>query len=152
MNPDAQPARPAPAATSDTDAGSTSSRKRAVAAMLSRRRQRLEGTVVSTATKLLPILDLLNAIKPHTANESVFRTRRRKINAQLAVAYAQLRQERPKRETLLVAFQTIGELVREEAHDISKDELKEAAKEFVLATLKNAPAIINAAHQAKLLS
>ncbi|WBO83316.1 hypothetical protein [Hymenobacter yonginensis] len=120
--------------------------------MLRRRRQRLEGTVVSTATQLLPLLKLLDAIKPHAANESVFRTRRKKINAQLALAYAQLKQERPKRETLVLAFQTIGELVREEAHDISKDELKEAAREFVLATLKNAPAIINAAHQAKLLS
>lgn len=145
MNSDAQQAQLAPA----TD---STSRKKAVLARLSRRRQRLEGTVVSTATKLLPLLELLDAIKPHATNESVFRTRRRKINAQLAVAYAQLRQERPKRETLLVACQTIGELVREEAHDISKDELKEAAREFVLATLKNAPAIINAAHQAKLLS
>ncbi|WBA40390.1 hypothetical protein [Hymenobacter canadensis] len=134
-----------------TAAGPDSKRKVA-SAILRRRRRRLEGTVVATATKLLPLLELLDAIKPHAASESVFRTRRRKINAQLALAYAQLRQERPKRETLVLAFQTIGELVREEAHDISKDELKEAAREFVLATLKNAPAIINAAHQAKLLS
>jgi hypothetical protein len=132
--------------------GSGNSSKSAAAAILSRRRRRLEGTVFATATKLLPLLELLDAIKPHASNESVFRTRRRKINAQLALAYAQLRQERPKRETLVLAFQTIGELVREEAHDISRDELKEAAREFVLATLKNAPAIINAAHQAKLLS
>lgn len=117
-----------------------------------RRRQRVEGAAIATATRLLPLLELLDAIQPHVANESVFRTRRRKINAQLALAYAQLKQERPKRKTLVLAFKTIGELAAEEARDISRDELKEAAREFVLATVMNAPAIINAAHQAKLLS
>ncbi|MBC6696840.1 hypothetical protein [Hymenobacter sp. BT190] len=145
MNSDAQQAQLAPAAVPN-------SRRRAALPTLKRRRQQLEGTVVATATKLLPLLELLEAIKPHTTSESVFRTRRKKINAQLAIVYGQLRQERPKREKLVLAFQTVGELVREEAQDISQDELKEAAREFILATLKNAPAIINAAHQAKLLS
>ena len=116
------------------------------------KRRRLEGAVVGTATKLLPLVKLLETIQPHVANESVFRTRRKKINAQIAIVYAQLRTEKPKRETLTRAFQTIGELVVEESKDISKDELKQAAKEFVVATLKNAPALINAAHQARLLS
>jgi hypothetical protein len=40
----------------------------------------------------------------------------------------------------------------EETRDISKDELKQAAKEVVLATLKNAPALLNVAHQARLLT
>lgn len=117
-----------------------------------RRRQQLEEAAVSAAAKLLPLLELLDSIKPHIANESVFRTRRKKINVQLALAYEQLKAERPKRKTLVLAFATMADLVREEMHDISKDELRQAAKELVLATLKNAPAIINAAHQAKLLS
>ncbi|HLK96724.1 MAG TPA: hypothetical protein VK364_03055 [Hymenobacter sp.] len=116
------------------------------------KRQRLEGVVVTTAVKLLPLVKLLDAIQPHVTNESVFRTRRKKINAQIALVYEQLQEERPKRKKLTRAFKTMSELVREEARDISKDELKEATKEFVLATLMNAPAIINAAHQAKLLS
>ncbi|QNH63887.1 hypothetical protein [Hymenobacter sediminicola] len=117
-----------------------------------RRRRRLEGAVVTTATKLLPLVELLDAIQPHVTNESVFHTRRMKITAQMALAYAQLKTERPKRKKLALAFRTIGELVLEETRDISRDELKEAAKEFVLATVKNAPALISAAHQAKLLS
>ncbi|GAA3967580.1 hypothetical protein [Hymenobacter antarcticus] len=116
------------------------------------RRHRLSGAVIATATKLLPLVELLESIQPHVANESVFRTRHRKINAQISLAYAQLRAEQPKRKALLHVFRTIGELVVEETHDISKDELKQAAKEVVLATLKNAPALISAAHQARLLS
>jgi len=116
------------------------------------KRQRLEGAVVTTAVKLLPLVKLLDAIQPHVANESVFRTRRKKINAQIALVYEQLKEKRPRRKKLTRAFKTMSDLVREEARDISKDELKEATKEFVLATIMNAPAIINAAHQAKLLS
>ena len=115
-------------------------------------RRRLEGAVMTTATKLLPLVELLDAIQPHVTSESVFHTRRLKISAHMALAYAQLKTERPKRKTLVLAFRTIGELVLEETRDISRDELKEAAKEFVLATVKNAPALISAAHQAKLLS
>lgn len=116
------------------------------------RRHRLSGAVITTATRLLPLVELLESIQPHVANESVFRTRHRKLNAQISLAYAQLRAEQPKRKALLHVFKTIGELVVEETHDISKDELKQAAKEVVLATLKNAPALISAAHQARLLS
>jgi hypothetical protein len=86
------------------------------------------------------------------ANESVFRTRRKKIQAHLAVVRAELHAPRPKRQVLTHAFQALTELVREEAHDISKNEVKQAAKEVVLATLQHAPALINVAHQARLLS
>ena len=128
-------------ATPESETGSASSR-----------RHRLSGAVITTATRLLPLIELLESIQPHVANESVFRTRHRKLNAQISLAYAQLRAEQPKRKALLHVFKTIGELVIEETHDISKDELKQAAKEVVLATLKNAPALISAAHQARLLS
>lgn len=123
-----------------------------VAAEVPGRRQRLSGAVISTATKLLPLVELLETIQPYVANESVFRTRRKKINAQLVLVYAQLKEERPKRQALTHAFKTLGDLVLEETRDISPDELKQAAKEVVLATLKNAPALISAAHQARLLS
>jgi len=42
--------------------------------------------------------------------------------------------------------------VREETNDISPDELKQAAKEVALATLRHAPALISVAHQAQLLA
>lgn len=113
---------------------------------------RLNGTAVATATKLLPLVRLLDAIQPHVASESVFHTRRLKIQAHLALVYAELKTERPKREALTNTFHSLTELVRQETHDISKDELKQAAKEVVLATIKHAPALINAAHQARLLS
>jgi hypothetical protein len=119
---------------------------------VSGRRHRLSGAVISTATKLLPLVELLETIQPYVANESVFRTRRKKINAQLVLVYAQLKEERPKRQALTHAFKILGDLVLEETRDISPDELKQAAKEVVLATLKNAPALISAAHQAQLLS
>ena len=116
------------------------------------RQHRISGALISTAAKLLPLVELLETIQPHVTNESVFRTRRRKINAQIALVYAQLKTEKPRREALTHAFRLMGELVLEETRDISKDELKQAAKEVVLATLQNAPALINAAHQARLLS
>jgi hypothetical protein len=116
------------------------------------RQHRISGAILSTATKLLPLVELLEAIQPHVVNESVFHTRRKKINAQIQLAYAQLKSEKPNREALVRAFKTMGELVLEETRDISKDELKQAAKEVVLATLKNAPGLISAAHQARLLS
>lgn len=116
------------------------------------KRHRLDGAMVSTATKLLPLVKLLETIQPVVANDSVFHTRRLKINAQIALVYEQLKEERPKRKALTLAFKTMGDLVLEETRDISKDEIKQAAKEVVLATIKNAPAIISAAHQAKLLS
>lgn len=123
-----------------------------VSEVAANKRQRLDGAMLSTATKLLPLVKLLETIQPVVANDSVFHTRRLKINAQIALIYEQLREERPKRKALSLAFKTMGDLVLEETRDISKDELKQAAKEVVLATIKNAPAIISAAHQAKLLS
>lgn len=121
-------------------------------AAASSKRHRMSGAVASTATKLLPLVQLLETIQPMVANESVFHTRRLKINAQIALVYEQLKVEKPKRKALTLAFKTMGDLVLEETRDISKDELKQAAKEVVLATIKNAPAIISAAHQARLLS
>jgi hypothetical protein len=116
------------------------------------RRQRLGGAVAATATKLLPLVALLDAIQPQVANESVFRTRRKKIRAHFDVVYAELQAERPRHKALAHTLQALTDLVREETRDISKDELRQAAKEVVLATLKNAPALLNAAHQARLLA
>lgn len=117
-----------------------------------RRRPRLTGAVASTATKLLPLVALLDSIQPSVSKESVFRIRRRKIKHHFAEVYTELHAERPRREALTHAFQVLAELVLEETRDISKDELKQAAKEVVLATLQNAPALINIAHQARLLA
>lgn len=116
------------------------------------RRQRLGGAVAATATKLLPLVALLDAIQPQLANESVFRTRRKKLRAHFDEVYEELQAERPRHKALAHTFQALTDLVREETRDISKDELKQAAKEVVLATLKNAPALLNAAHQARLLA
>ncbi|MDO7852145.1 hypothetical protein [Hymenobacter convexus] len=115
-------------------------------------RPSLTGVVATTATKLLPLVALLDSIQPSVTKESVFRIRRRKIKEHFAEVYAELHAERPRREALLHAFRALGELVQEETRDISKDELKQAAKEVVLATLQNAPALINIAHQARLLA
>ena len=137
-----KPVAPRPAA------GAATSEAEAAAA---RRRARLDEAVVVTATKLLPLVALLDAVQAQAANESVFRVRRKRIQLHLAVAYAELRVPQPRRRALAHAFQTLAELVREETRDISPDELRQAAKEVALATLKNAPALINAAHQARLL-
>jgi G3E family GTPase len=119
----------------------------------SSRRHRVSGAVLAaTATRLLPLVELLDAIRPQVADESVFRTRRRKLEEHIKQAYAELRADRPKHRALLHTFRMMGELVVEETRDISPDELKQAAKEVVLATLKNAPGLLNAAHQARLLS
>ncbi|MDO7845728.1 hypothetical protein Q5H92_05115 [Hymenobacter sp. M29] len=115
-------------------------------------RPSLTGAVATTATKLLPLVALLDSIQPSVTKESVFRIRRRKIKQHFAEVYAELHAERPRREALLHAFQALAELVQEETRDISKNELKQAAKEVVLATLQNAPALINIAHQARLLA
>ena len=116
------------------------------------RRPSLTGVVASTATKLLPLVALLDSIQPSVSKESVFRIRRNKIKQHFTEIYAELHAERPRRETLTHAFQALAELVQEETRDISKDELKQAAREMVLATLQNAPALINLAHQARLLA
>ncbi|MBW3129543.1 hypothetical protein [Hymenobacter profundi] len=114
--------------------------------------RRLDRAVGATATKLVPLVTLLQAIQPQVTQESVFHARRKKIQAHIAVAFTELKAERPRRRVLTHSFQTITNLVREEAHDISKDEVKQATKELVLATLKNAPKLIGIAHQARLLS
>jgi hypothetical protein len=116
-----------------------------------RRRERLQGAVAGTATKLLPLLALADALQPQLTQESIFRTRRKKLKAHLAEVYAELQAERPRRQALTHAFQALADLVREEAQDISPDEWKQAAREVALATLKNAPALINTAYQARLL-
>jgi hypothetical protein len=116
------------------------------------RRPSLTGAVATTATKLLPLVALLDSIQPSVSKESVFRIRRKKIKQHFTLVYAELLAERPRREALVHAFQALAELVQEETRDISKDELKHAAKEVVLATLQNAPALINIAHQARLLT
>jgi hypothetical protein len=116
------------------------------------RRPSLTGAVASTATRLLPLVALLDSIQPSVARESVFRIRRKKIKQHFAEAYAELHAERPRREALAHAFQALAALVQEETRDISKDELRQAAKEVVLATLQNAPALINLAHQTRLLA
>jgi hypothetical protein len=113
---------------------------------------RIDAAMVATATKLLPLLALLDTVQAQVASESVFHARRKKIQLHLAVAYEELRAERPRRLALAHSFQILSELVREETQDISPDELKQAAKEVALATLKNAPALLNVAHQARLLS
>jgi hypothetical protein len=115
-------------------------------------RPSLTGAVATTATKLLPLVALLDSIQPSVAKESVFRIRRKKIKQHFTEIYAELHAERPRREALTHAFQALAELVQEETRDISKDELKQAAREVVLATLQNAPALINIAHQARLLA
>ncbi len=117
-----------------------------------RHRERLSQAAASTTTRLLPLLALADALQPQLTQESVFRTRRKKLKAHLAAVYAELHAERPRRQALTYAFQALAELVREEAQDISPDEWKQAAKEVALATLKNAPALINTAYQARLLA
>ena len=116
------------------------------------RRSGLSGAVASTATKLLPLVALLDSIQPSVSKESVFRMRRKKIKQHFSEIYAELHAERPRHETLAHAFRALAELVQDETRDISKDELKQAAKEVVLATLQNAPALLNLAHQARLLT
>ena len=124
----------------------------AAAAPAPRRHERLTEAVATTATRLLPLIALLDAIQPQVAQESVFRARRKKIKQHWLLVYEELHAERPRRQALTHAFQALADLVLEETKDISKDELKQAAKEVALATLKNAPALINAAHQARLLA
>jgi hypothetical protein len=113
---------------------------------------RLNEAAVTTAARLLPLVRLLETLQPLVASDSVFHTKRVKIQEEMTRAYGELLAEKPRHKALLHAFKTLGELVREEAHDLSKDELKQAAREVVLATLKNAPQLISAAHQAQLLS
>lgn len=116
------------------------------------RSQRLNAAAATTAAKLLPLVRLLETLQPLVVNDSVFHIKRVKIQEEMTRAYGELLAEKPRHKALLLAFKTLGELVREEAHDLSKDELKQAAREVVLATLKNAPQLIRVAHEARLLS
>jgi hypothetical protein len=113
---------------------------------------KIDGALVSTAGKLLPLVHLIEAIRPHIATEPVFASRREKINAQMGIVLEQLKTERPKRKALTHAFKTMGDFALESAREVHKDDLKQSAKGFVVATLKNAPSLISAAHQAGLLS
>ena len=136
----------------DADNAASNGGASAVASAVASRPRRLDGALVSTASRLLPLVELLDSLPPYVANESVFRIRRRRIIAQIRLAQAQLKAEKPQRQALLHAFQTMGELVAHEVRDISRDEVKQAAREVVLATLRNAPGLISAAHQARQLS
>lgn len=127
--------------------------QRRLASLFAAERQlHLTDVMANTATKLLPLLAVLDAVQAQVNAESVFRARRRKIQLHMAIAYAELRAERPRRQALSYTFHTLAGLVREETHDISHDELKQAAKEVALATLRHAPALISVAHQARLLA
>jgi hypothetical protein len=132
--------------------GPAADERAAEAGAATSRRHRFSEAVISTSTRLLPLVELLETIQPHVANDSVFHLRRLKIQAEVAAVQAQLKAEKPSRKALVQAFRTMKELVVEETRDISRDELRQAAKEVVLATLKNAPALISAAHQARLLA
>ncbi|QJX47429.1 hypothetical protein HMJ29_10965 [Hymenobacter taeanensis] len=116
------------------------------------KRDKLAVKLVYTASKLQPLVELLDRIQPHLENDSIFSSRREKIKAQVAIVHAQLRSDRPRRQAVVEAFHTMSEFVREESREITRDEAKESAKRFVVATLKNAPSLISAASQAGLLS
>ncbi|MBO0357862.1 hypothetical protein J0X19_07890 [Hymenobacter sp. BT186] len=55
-------------------------------------------------------MELLATIQPHAADESVFRTKREKINAQIALVYAQLKIEAPKTESADSRHQVMREV------------------------------------------
>ena len=103
----------------------------------------------AAATRLLPLVQLLETIQVHMADDSIFHTKRVKIQEEMTRAYGELLAEKPRHQALLLAFKTLRELVKEETRD--KDERKQAAKELVMATLKNAPKLISVARQARLL-
>ncbi|GAA4001305.1 hypothetical protein GCM10022408_10660 [Hymenobacter fastidiosus] len=128
---------------SDTDEG---------AAGQVRKRERLTGAAAATVVRLLPLLELVERIRPHVENDSVFSSRRGKIRAQLVLAQELLHADHPRRETLIQVFKTMAEFVLEESREVSKDEGKESAKRFVLVALKTAPDLIRAAHTAGLFS
>jgi hypothetical protein len=124
----------------------------ALATAKTSKRDRLAGTIATTTIKLLPLLDLLDRIRPHVENESVFTSRREKIKAQMAIVHEQLHADQPKHEAIAQAFKSITEFVWEESREVSKDEVKESAKRFVLVAVKTAPELIRAAHTAGLFT
>lgn len=126
-------------------------------AAVRQRRQRLDGAVVESAARLLPLVALLAALQAPPTQESVFRTWRKKLRAHWDTAYAAL-QAAPHgsvgagHRALAHALQTLADLLRDEARDISPEEWQQAAKELALATLKNAPGLISAVQQARRLA
>ncbi|OWP62693.1 hypothetical protein CDA63_13040 [Hymenobacter amundsenii] len=116
-----------------------------------RKRDKLADSALSVANRLHPLLELVERIRPHVGHESVFSSRHDKIREQLALVHEQLRAEQPRHKAVREAFHALNEFVREEAREVSKDEVKESGKRFVAATLKNAPKLISAARKAGLL-
>ncbi|WP_152559893.1 hypothetical protein [Hymenobacter sp. IS2118] len=116
------------------------------------RHPHLTKAAAATATKLLPLLRLLEKMQPLVVNDSIFHLKRVRIQEEMTRAYGELLAEKPRHQALLIAFKTLSELVQEETQNLSKDERKQAAKELLLATLLNAPRLIGVAHQARLLA
>ncbi|UOQ51870.1 hypothetical protein [Hymenobacter cellulosivorans] len=112
----------------------------------------LVATAATTATKLLPLVELVERIRPHMENDSVFTSRRDKLRAQLAIVQQELHADKPRHEAIAHSFKLLAEFVREESREVSKDEVKESAKRFVHVALKTAPELIRAAHTAGLFS
>ncbi|SET78231.1 hypothetical protein [Hymenobacter actinosclerus] len=117
-----------------------------------RKRDHLIDAALAGSQRLRPLLELVERIRPHVGHDSVFTSRREKIREQLALVQQQLRAEQPRHKALREAFHLLTEFVREEVHEVSRDEVKESGKRFVAATLKNAPQLLAAAKQAGLLS
>ncbi|UOQ71103.1 hypothetical protein [Hymenobacter cellulosilyticus] len=109
-------------------------------------------TAATTAVKLQPLLELVERIRPHMEHDSVFTSRRDKLRAQLSIIQEQLHADQPRHEAVAHSFKLLAEFVREESREVSKDEVKESAKRFVLVALKTAPDLIRAAHTAGLFS
>jgi hypothetical protein len=126
-------------------------------AAVRQRRQHLDGAVAESAVRLLPLVSLLAALQAPPAQESVFRTWRKKLRAHWDTAYAVLLAAPrgpagPGHHALADALHTLADLLRDEARDISPEEWQQAAKELALATLKNAPGLISAVQQAQRLA
>lgn len=126
-------------------------------AAVRQRRQHLDGAVAESAARLLPLVALLAALQAPPAQESVFRTWRKKLRAHWDTAYAALIAAPPgptgaSHRALAHALHTLADLLRDEARDIGPEELQQAARELALATLKNAPGLISAVQQARLLA
>lgn len=117
-----------------------------------RKRDHLADAALATGHRLLPLLELVERIRPHVGHNTVFTSRHEKIREQLALVQEQLRAEQPRHQALRDAFRQLSGFVREEVHEVSRDEVKESGKRFVAATLKNAPQLLAAAKQAGLLS
>ena len=114
-----------------------------------RRPPRPGAKTAAVATRLVPLVQLLETIQVHMADDSIFHLKRVRIQEEMTRAYGELLAEKPRHEALLLAFKTLRELLKEETRD--KDERRQAAKELLMATLRNAPKLISVARQARLL-